>query len=130
MQAGEELKGKVEETGQVFKSNVAQLLGVRGGEQTSDKWKIRLQLTKPVTWVPLIWGARTHTAPPAPAACHARMPACARMQAPVTHIPLASAGMDPSTELIDTPSSIVVRAGTPLSNKGGLFPPRQDAAAT
>ena len=30
---------------------------VRGGEQTQDKWKIRLQLTKPVTWVPLIWGA-------------------------------------------------------------------------
>ncbi|BDA44052.1 Chlorophyll synthase, chloroplastic [Coccomyxa sp. Obi] len=55
-QAGEELKTKAGETGEVFKSNVAQLLGVRGGEQTADKWKIRLQLTKPVTWVPLIWG--------------------------------------------------------------------------
>lgn len=57
-QAGEELKTKAGETGEVFKSNVAQLLGVRGGEQTADKWKIRLQLTKPVTWVPLIWGAQ------------------------------------------------------------------------
>lgn len=55
-QAGEQLKGKAAESGEVFKSNVAQLLGVRGGEQTADKWKIRLQLTKPVTWVPLIWG--------------------------------------------------------------------------
>lgn len=54
----EDLKEKVSETGEVFKSNVAQLLGVRGGERTSDIWKIRLQLTKPVTWVPLIWGKR------------------------------------------------------------------------
>ena len=52
----EDLKEKVNETGSVFKSNVAQLLGVRGGERTTDIWKIRLQLTKPVTWVPLIWG--------------------------------------------------------------------------
>ena len=57
-QTGQELKVKAGETGEVFKSNVAQLLGVRGGEQTADKWKIRLQLTKPVTWVPLIWGAQ------------------------------------------------------------------------
>lgn len=53
----EDVKEKISETGEVFKSNVAQLLGVRGGERTSDIWKIRLQLTKPVTWVPLIWGA-------------------------------------------------------------------------
>jgi chlorophyll/bacteriochlorophyll a synthase len=26
----------------------------------TDKWKIRLQLTKPVTWVPLIWGEGQH----------------------------------------------------------------------
>ncbi|CAL5218806.1 g532 [Coccomyxa viridis] len=52
----DDLKEKVSEAGSVFKSNVAQLLGVRGGERTSDIWKIRLQLTKPVTWVPLIWG--------------------------------------------------------------------------
>ena len=28
----------------------------QGGKQTTDKWAIRVQLTKPVTWVPLIWG--------------------------------------------------------------------------
>lgn len=63
-QAGGQLKEKAAESGEVFKSNVAQLLGVRGGEQTADKWKIRLQLTKPVTWVPLIWGAPISTALP------------------------------------------------------------------
>ena len=35
-------------------AGVKQLLGIRGGERTDDIWKIRLQLTKPVTWVPLI----------------------------------------------------------------------------
>ena len=42
----------------VFKKDVAQLLGVKGAADTADEplWKIRLQLTKPVTWVPLIWG--------------------------------------------------------------------------
>ena len=36
----------------------AQLLGMKGadGELETDIWKIRLQLTKPVTWIPLIWG--------------------------------------------------------------------------
>ena len=33
-----------------------QLLGMKGASETDDKWKIRLQLMKPVTWVPLIWG--------------------------------------------------------------------------
>ena len=33
-----------------------QLLGMKGASDTDDKWKIRLQLMKPVTWVPLIWG--------------------------------------------------------------------------
>lgn len=37
-------------------SSVRQLLGVKGASQTDNIWKIRLQLTKPVTWVPLIWG--------------------------------------------------------------------------
>ncbi|CAI5493507.1 unnamed protein product [Closterium sp. NIES-64] len=37
-------------------SAVRQLLGIRGGSKEDDIWKIRLQLTKPVTWVPLIWG--------------------------------------------------------------------------
>ena len=36
---------------------IRQLLGLRGASQESeDIWKIRLQLTKPVTWIPLIWG--------------------------------------------------------------------------
>ncbi|CAD7696515.1 unnamed protein product [Ostreobium quekettii] len=37
-------------------SSAAQLLGIRGGAKETDIWKVRLQLTKPVTWVPLIWG--------------------------------------------------------------------------
>ena len=31
-------------------------LMIQGGATTTNKWAIRLQLTKPVTWVPLIWG--------------------------------------------------------------------------
>jgi len=33
-----------------------QLLGMKGADTTSSIWKIRLQLMKPVTWIPLIWG--------------------------------------------------------------------------
>ena len=33
-----------------------QLLGMKGADTTSSLWKIRLQLMKPVTWIPLIWG--------------------------------------------------------------------------
>ncbi len=33
-----------------------QLLGMKGASGTSNIWKIRLQLMKPVTWIPLIWG--------------------------------------------------------------------------
>jgi len=36
--------------------DVRQLLGVKGASGTTEKWKIRLQLTKPVTWIPLVWG--------------------------------------------------------------------------
>lgn len=36
---------------------VRQLLGLKGASAgETDIWKIRLQLTKPVTWVPLVWG--------------------------------------------------------------------------
>ena len=35
---------------------VRQLLGVKGASEATDIWKIRLQLTKPVTWIPLVWG--------------------------------------------------------------------------
>eukprot|EP00892_Ulva_mutabilis_P010325 jgi/Ulvmu1/7665/UM038_0094.1 len=37
-------------------SGARQLLGMKGAGDETDIWKIRLQLTKPVTWVPLIWG--------------------------------------------------------------------------
>lgn len=45
MEAAGEAKGKLQ-----------QLLGIRGASGSTNIWKIRLQLTKPVTWVPLIWG--------------------------------------------------------------------------
>lgn len=32
------------------------MLGMKGAADETDIWKIRVQLTKPVTWVPLIWG--------------------------------------------------------------------------
>ncbi|KAK9127441.1 hypothetical protein Syun_016238 [Stephania yunnanensis] len=37
-------------------SSINQLLGIKGAAQETNKWKIRLQLMKPVTWPPLIWG--------------------------------------------------------------------------
>ncbi|GMH06747.1 hypothetical protein Nepgr_008587 [Nepenthes gracilis] len=37
-------------------SSLNQLLGIRGAAQEKNKWKIRLQLAKPVTWPPLVWG--------------------------------------------------------------------------
>jgi chlorophyll synthase len=33
-----------------------QLLGMKGASGTTSPWKLRLQLMKPVTWIPLIWG--------------------------------------------------------------------------
>jgi chlorophyll/bacteriochlorophyll a synthase len=34
-----------------------QLLGMKGADiQNSSVWRIRLQLMKPITWIPLIWG--------------------------------------------------------------------------
>jgi chlorophyll synthase len=35
---------------------VRQLLGMKGAALETNIWKIRLQLMKPVTWIPLIWG--------------------------------------------------------------------------
>jgi len=32
------------------------MLGMKGAATSSNIWKIRLQLMKPVTWIPLIWG--------------------------------------------------------------------------
>lgn len=37
-------------------SGINQILGIKGAKQEKDIWKIRVQLTKPVTWPPLIWG--------------------------------------------------------------------------
>jgi len=33
-----------------------QLLGIKGASETSSIWKLRIQLMKPITWIPLIWG--------------------------------------------------------------------------
>lgn len=57
-QKDKEIKAKAEDTKQFVKGNVAQILGIRGGDQETNIWKIRLQLTKPVTWIPLIWGMK------------------------------------------------------------------------
>ena len=37
-------------------SDARQLLGMKGASGTKNIWKLRLQLMKPVTWIPLIWG--------------------------------------------------------------------------
>ena len=37
-------------------SDARQLLGIKGGAETTNIWKLRLQLMKPITWIPLIWG--------------------------------------------------------------------------
>ena len=33
-----------------------QLLGMKGASQGKSIWQLRLQLMKPITWIPLIWG--------------------------------------------------------------------------
>lgn len=38
-------------------SGVRQMMGMKGAALETDKFKIRVQLCKPVTWIPLIWGA-------------------------------------------------------------------------
>ncbi len=39
------------------KAKARQLLGMKGASQGETSiWKIRLQLMKPITWIPLIWG--------------------------------------------------------------------------
>ena len=37
-------------------SAARQMLGMKGASDETNIWKIRVQLTKPVTWIPLIWG--------------------------------------------------------------------------
>lgn len=53
--AGDKKKGKEQEVFLGVKGN-AQLLGMKGASAETNIWKIRLQLMKPVTWIPLIWG--------------------------------------------------------------------------
>ncbi|KAL4446702.1 hypothetical protein ABPG77_007946 [Micractinium sp. CCAP 211/92] len=48
-------KGTEQEVFLGVKGN-AQLLGMKGADVETDIWKIRIQLMKPVTWIPLIWG--------------------------------------------------------------------------
>ena len=36
-----------------------QLLGMKGASAETNIWKIRVQLMKPVTWIPLSWGAHS-----------------------------------------------------------------------
>ncbi|KAG0568155.1 hypothetical protein M758_7G187500 [Ceratodon purpureus] len=47
---------KAAEAAEAAGSAMNQLLGMKGASAETNKWKIRLQLTKPVTWAPLIWG--------------------------------------------------------------------------
>jgi chlorophyll/bacteriochlorophyll a synthase len=35
---------------------VRQLMGIKGASESKNIWAIRLQLLKPVTWIPLLWG--------------------------------------------------------------------------
>ncbi|MDB9313747.1 chlorophyll synthase ChlG [Spirulina sp. CS-785/01] len=37
-------------------SKTRQMLGMKGAAEEKNIWKIRLQLMKPITWIPLIWG--------------------------------------------------------------------------
>lgn len=48
----------VKEDGTVSDASAAarQLMGIKGAADTTSKWKLFLQLMKPVTWIPLIWG--------------------------------------------------------------------------
>lgn len=56
MRAQEVDKDAEKETESAAGSGARQLLGMKGASDEDNIWKIRLQLTKPVTWVPLIWG--------------------------------------------------------------------------
>jgi len=51
-------KGVEEDTVGAGGAKIRQLIGLRAASETTEEplWKIRLQLTKPATWVPLLWG--------------------------------------------------------------------------
>jgi chlorophyll synthase len=51
------LDGKQQTTGvNDSEQSLRQLLGMRGASKETNKWRIRLQLMKPITWIPLVWG--------------------------------------------------------------------------
>lgn len=52
----EALSDTASETSSTADSAARQLLGMKGASGETNKWKIRLQLMKPVTWIPLVWG--------------------------------------------------------------------------
>ena len=54
--ASQQTESKAADSGSDSDSSVRQMLGMKGAAEETDKFKIRVQLTKPVTWVPLIWG--------------------------------------------------------------------------
>ena len=37
-------------------AKMRQMLGMKGAAKETNIWKIRLQLMKPITWIPLMWG--------------------------------------------------------------------------
>ena len=46
-------KSQDQQENELFSSGTRQLLGLKDAGATREKWKIRLQLTKPVSWIPL-----------------------------------------------------------------------------
>ncbi|MFL0788685.1 MAG: chlorophyll synthase ChlG [Prochlorococcus sp.] len=44
------------ETSTTAAGGARQLLGIKGASKSTNIWKLRLQLMKPITWVPLLWG--------------------------------------------------------------------------
>ena len=54
----QKVKEKTDKANNDNKSDAAarQLLGIKGASENKNIWAIRLQLCKPVTWIPLIWG--------------------------------------------------------------------------
>ncbi len=54
--AASKLNATKTEKGKSANSAARQMLGMKGAALETNKFKIRVQLTKPVTWIPLIWG--------------------------------------------------------------------------
>jgi chlorophyll synthase len=50
------LRAKKDGKEEASNAGARQLLGLKGASTSDNIWAIRLQLCKPVTWIPLIWG--------------------------------------------------------------------------